>query len=125
VSEEQPTKKKPQPGWYPDPKAPNTKRYWTGEGWSEQRYVIRPNANSKPAPLSWSERPEGLMWGSLFLAVGLGIFAGLALIINENAGIIAGLAAVYLTSALFAIGIIAKGVELGIRAARHRQDLDF
>lgn len=125
MSEQQPVKKKAAPGWYPDPKLPNTKRYWTGDGWSEQRYDIRPNAKSKPDPLKWGERPEGLMWGSLLLAVGLGLFAGMVWSINEDAGVIAAAAAIYFTSALFGIGIIAKGVELGIRAARHRQDLDF
>lgn len=118
-------KKKPAPGWYSDNKLPNTKRYWDGQAWTEQRYVVRPNASYKPKPLPWGERPEGLMWGSLLLAFGFGIAAGLIWILSERAGLIALLVGVYFTSALFAVGLIAKGVELGIRAARHRPDLDF
>lgn len=112
-------------GWFSDPKMPNTRRYWTGEAWSDQRYVVRPNASSQPPPLKWGERPGGLIWGAVLLAGGLGFFAGGFFLVSEQAGWIATAVVAYFTSALFAIGVIAKGVELGIRAARHRQDLDF
>ena len=118
-------KKKASPGWYADPSLPNTKRYWSGEGWTDQRFVQRPVALSKPEPLRWTERPEGLIWGSLLLAVGLGFFDGILFFVNRQVGVIGFFVVVYFTSALFLIGLIAKGVELGIRAARHRQDLDF
>lgn len=118
-------KKKAAPGWYQDPKLPNTKRYWSGEGWTEQRYELRPRALSKPEPLAFGDRPGGIMLGSLLLAVGLGVFDGILWAINDRAGLIGFFAATYFTSALFLVGLIAKGVELGIRAARHRPDLDF
>jgi hypothetical protein len=35
----------PAPGWYPDPRVPDTERYWTGGQWSE---VFRPVAKTKP-----------------------------------------------------------------------------
>lgn len=120
-------KKKATSGWYADPKLPNTMRYWSGEGWTEQRYEKRPRALSQPPALRWGERPEGLMWGSLILAFSLGLIAGLVYLFTQSelVGLIAVAAAIYFTSAVFSIGLIAKGVELGIRAARHRQDLDF
>jgi hypothetical protein len=65
------------------------------------------------------------MLGALLLAVGLGFLDGVVWLINDKAGLIGFFAVVYFTSALFSIGLIAKGVELGIRAARHRPDLDY
>jgi hypothetical protein len=112
---------KPVPGWYKDPKTPGTKRYWTGEAWSDHRYAARP----KPQRLPWGHRPEGIIWGSLLLAVGLGFFAGLAFLVSEQAGIITSIIVASFCNILLAVGVIAKGVELGIRAARHRPDLDF
>jgi hypothetical protein len=35
----------PTPGWYPDPRVPDTERYWTGGQWSD---VFRPVVKSKP-----------------------------------------------------------------------------
>jgi hypothetical protein len=118
-------KKEAAPGWYHDPKLPNTMRYWSEDGWTEQRYELRPRVLSKPPPLGFGERPGGIMLGALLLAFGLGIIDGIVWLISERAGLIGFFAAVYFSSALFSIGLIAKGVELGIRAARHRPDLDY
>lgn len=114
-------KPKARPGWYNDPNLASTKRYWDGEGWTEQRHSLR----WKPAPLKFGDRPTGLIVASLLLALGLGFLAGAFFFVSEEAGIIAEIVVLGFCSIVFNIGVIAKGVELGIRAARHRPDLDF
>lgn len=114
------------PGWYADPKVPNTMRYWAGEdGWTEQRYTKVPKALSKPQPLRASDRPGAIIVGAIFFAVLFGMIAGGIYEADHEAGTIAFYIAVYFSSVIAGVGVIAKGVELGIRAARHREDLDF
>jgi hypothetical protein len=118
-------KKKPAAGWYADPKLPVTRRYWDGEDWTEQRYVQHPKGGMKPDALGAFDRPGGIIVMSLALATILGILAGVIYSADESSGVIAFVVAGTIGSIGFQIGIIAKGVELGIRAARHRPDLDF
>ena len=117
--------KKASSGWYDDPRLPNTKRYWAGDGWTEQRYELRPKGGTKPTPLEAHQRPGGIIVSSFFFALLLGALAGVAYAFDESLGVIALIVAGAVGSIGLQIGIIAKGVELGIRAARHRADLDF
>lgn len=108
-------------GWYPDPKAPGTPRFWNGTSWTDQKYAKR----WKPAPLKSVDRPGGLILGALLLAFGGGAISFPIYLISRDVGTIVAIVVLSFCSILFQIGIIAKGVELGIRAARHRPDLDF
>jgi hypothetical protein len=112
-------------GWYDDPKLPNTKRYWAGNHWTEQRYELRPKGGTKPGPLDVLQRPGGMIVTSAFFAMLLGALASVVYAGDESLGVIALIVAGAVGSIGLQIGIIAKGVELGIRAARHRADLDF
>jgi hypothetical protein len=121
TTEEAPAKKKAAPGWYPDPKLPNTRRYWTGDGWTDERHQLR----YKPGQLAFGDRPEGLIVWSFALAVMVGVVGGAVYTAEHAFGMIILIVGGVFASIFFQVGIIAKGVELGIRAARHRADLDF
>ena len=39
---------KPPPGWYSDPDAVDVKRYWDGEGWTNERAARNPPPGTSP-----------------------------------------------------------------------------
>lgn len=53
-------------GWYDDPSAPNTRRYWDGQQWTEQR-----TEKVAPAPGFWT----------LTRAIAVGILIALACVV--------------------------------------------
>jgi Protein of unknown function (DUF2510) len=72
-----------QPGWYPDPQIPDTKRYWDGQDWTEDVSV------GGPPPGSTRRGGPGIDVGGVlivggyvaaFLAPAIGLAIGLVLV---------------------------------------------
>lgn len=97
------------PGWYKDKRWPGEQRRWDGARWLDQ---WRPESlPTGSGPIAWIVM--GLVSGVL-----LGMLAVVGFEIDRTAGLILLWAASALSGVVVTIGIIAKGVEVGIRSAR-------
>jgi hypothetical protein len=97
----------PEPGWYVDSRWPGEQRRWDGANWLNE---WRPNPQDSVSPGNW-------MFSGVILGVVLGVVAGLVFSANEQIGWWALSFASAISGAVFTIGLIGKGVEVGIRAA--------
>ncbi len=70
----------PSPGWYPDPEQPQTKRYWDGQAWTDQRAPIEEGGEGAPG---WM-----LAVGYLgaFLLPLVGFIVGIVLLVRRQFG---------------------------------------
>ncbi|MGY0022713.1 DUF2510 domain-containing protein [Streptomyces sp. YJ-C3] len=80
----------PPPGWYPDPHAPATERWWDGTAWTQARRQPVPAA---PAPVAFAPPPRpGGGRGRIAAVVATGIalvvaiVAGVVVILGDDAG---------------------------------------
>lgn len=66
----------PAAGWYPDPEAPGSQRYWNGESWSESRAPLggEPMAASEPAATADPASPafRVIVGGAVATLIGAG-----------------------------------------------------
>lgn len=95
-------------GWYKDPKKPDQDRRWDGDRWLDEW---------RTPPLTLGQRPEGYMLGGIALAFGFGLLGGAALSVSDGFGLILLWIGGSIAGVVFTIGMIGKGVEIGVRAA--------
>jgi len=62
-------------------------------------------------------RPENFIWGGLALAFGLGVVSAVLFSVDTGLGWTALAISVLASNIVIGIGVIAKGVEIGIRVA--------
>ena len=98
---------KAQAGWYVDKRWPGEQRRWDGSKWLDD---WRPKAKAAPGDL---------------ILVGLGLVAfgavvtAVAFATNQTVGWIVLGCSSFIAGTVFNMGVIAKAVELGVRASRH------
>lgn len=110
MAEQFPTKKKAVPGWYADPKDSTAMRRWDGDKWLDE-YKPR-----KPPKQPWS--PGDYFSWAIGIALIGGIIAGGITAGDDELGGFAFIALVTVGSIFLSIGVVAKGVEAGIRASK-------
>jgi hypothetical protein len=98
------------PGWYPDPKASRTQRYWNGGAWTDDR---RPTVRR-------GSRPSDYLWASFMLGAAAVVVCAVIAASDTTAGYVALSVASFLVGIPLTIGIIAKAVEVGVRSAGDR-----
>lgn len=100
--------KKAQPGWYVDDRWPGEQRRWDGTRWLDE---WRPALSTTPATL--------MFIGVVFALVFAVLAALAAAVVDETAGWIMVAVGGAIAGTVFNVGMIAKAVEIGVRASRH------
>ncbi|GAA2308739.1 DUF2510 domain-containing protein [Streptomyces kunmingensis] len=81
----------PPPGWYPDPHAPATERWWDGTAWTQDRRQPAPTAFAPPAAAPPPRKPGGGR-GKAVAVVATGvalvaaIVAGVVVVVSDDGG---------------------------------------
>lgn len=100
------SEKKAAPGWYSDARWPGKERRWDGSRWLDEWRATR------------GLSPLALMLTGVGIGSLLGVLSGIVLTVDTRYGWPALWVSCAIGGTIFAIGLIAKGVEVGIRAAR-------
>lgn len=113
------TEKQAAAGWYP---VENGERWWDGEAWTDQ---LRSAEGVLTSASTTSTATSSLPWGPLtYIVVGVigSIGGGVLFALGADSGddglVIVGWLVLMFASVFFLIGVIAKGVVVGIRASR-------
>lgn len=102
------TSSKPVPGWYVDKRWPGEQRRWDGAKWLDEW---------RPEPVRRGTPGDYILWAFIIAVLG-GVLAGVAYAADEGFGMLAIWLVSGLSGLVLSIGIIGKGVEIGVRAAR-------
>ncbi|WP_372352005.1 DUF2510 domain-containing protein [Streptomyces sp. KL116D] len=73
----------PPPGWYPDPKAPSTERWWDGAAWTQHRRQPQTPVPMAPQP-SGGGRGKVLALAAAGVALVAAIVTGVVLVVNDG-----------------------------------------
>lgn len=99
-------KKAPPPGWYPHKDRPGELRHWTGSEWADE-WKVR---GSSPGEL--------IGWGVLLAVVAGGATGALVAIDAGPLAIVVGGILGLVATIVLTVGVVAKGVQVGVRAAK-------
>lgn len=103
-------KSKAEPGWYEDPADAAQERYWTGTEWLSRVQAISPEPSRGMSPNGY------LGYGLALLVIGgAALGADGSSLNNPGAVDLLGLLIAAVGSTLWAIGLVAKGVQVGRR----------